>query len=56
MFTDPAFGTLKGKHAKNMWRMLCGSQKGKDFTVTFSDVSANENTGKANWEAIYNFS
>ena len=56
VFNDPAFGTLKGDHARNMWRMLCDSQKGKEFIVTFSDVSVYENTGKAHWEAIYNFS
>ena len=27
-FEDPAFGVLKGERAKNMWRMLCKSQKG----------------------------
>ncbi|WP_375235985.1 nuclear transport factor 2 family protein [Winogradskyella sp.] len=56
VFTDPAFGTLQGEHAKNMWRMLCDSQKGKEFKVTFSDISSNGNSVKANWEAIYNFS
>lgn len=56
IFIDPAFGTLKGEHAKNIWRMLCDSQKGKGFVVTFSDIFINKNTGKANWEAIYNFS
>ncbi len=27
IFEDPAFGVLKGEKAKNMWRMLCDSQK-----------------------------
>lgn len=31
VFEDPAFGILKGNRAKNMWRMLCESQKNKDF-------------------------
>ena len=56
VFEDPAFGTLQGERVKNMWRMLCSSQKGKDFIVTFSEVKANENSGSAKWEAIYNFS
>jgi len=34
-FTDPAFGTLKGERAKNMWRMLLASQRGKKFEVVF---------------------
>jgi ketosteroid isomerase-like protein len=55
-FEDPAFGVLKGEHAKNMWRMLCESQKGKNFIVEFSDINENELNGSAHWEAHYNFS
>lgn len=55
-FEDPAFGELKGVHAGNMWRMLCESQKGKDFKVIFSDIQANDQTGSAHWEAFYLFS
>ena len=46
IFIDPAFGTLKGEHTKNIWRMLCDSQKGKGFVVTFSDIFINKNTEK----------
>ncbi|ARV08699.1 limonene-1,2-epoxide hydrolase [Winogradskyella sp. PC-19] len=56
VFEDPAFGTLQGERAKNMWRMLCSSQKGKNFIVTFSEIKTNKNNGSAKWEAIYNFS
>jgi len=56
VFKDPAFGTLKGERAKNMWRMLCASQKGKDFRVTFSNIKTIENSGSADWEASYTFS
>lgn len=51
-FEDPAFGKLKGERAKNMWRMLCESQKGKDFKVQHSKVTDNS----AYWEAFYTFS
>lgn len=51
-FQDPAFGTLRGKDAKDMWRMLCESQKGKDFKVRFSEVTDTT----AYWEAQYIFS
>ncbi len=51
-FQDPAFGQLKGESAKNMWRMLISSQKGKEFLVSYSNVSDNS----ANWEAHYTFS
>ena len=39
-----------------MWLMLCASQKGKGFSVEFSDVKSNENNGSAHWEAYYTFS
>jgi len=56
VFEDPAFGILKGKRAQNMWRMLCESQKGKDFKVNYSNIEANETNGSAHWEAFYTFS
>lgn len=56
VFEDPAFGTLKGERAKNMWRMLLESQKDADFKVIFSQVVNNESTGTATWEAFYTFS
>jgi len=56
VFQDPAFGQLKGERAKNMWRMLCQSQKGKDFRVEYSEVTSNGIYAKAQWEAHYNFS
>lgn len=56
VFEDPAFGVLKGEQAKNMWRMLCNSQKGKDFKVIFSNIDASEGKGAAHWEAFYHFS
>ncbi|MFT5972973.1 MAG: ketosteroid isomerase-like protein [Cryomorphaceae bacterium] len=56
VFEDPAFGILKGMHAGNMWRMLCQSQKGKDFIVEFSNVKASDQAGSAHWEAKYTFS
>ncbi len=56
VFEDPAFGILKGDRARNMWRMLCKSQKGKDFRIFFSDVTFDGKTGSAKWEAHYIFS
>jgi len=54
-FEDPAFGVLKGEQAKNMWRMLCESQQGKNFTVKTSNITYQENKGLARWEAYYVF-
>ena len=55
-FEDPAFGVLRGEKAKNMWRMLCNNQKGKDFKVKSSDIGFINQKGKAHWEAYYTFS
>ena len=53
-FQDPAFGKLKGEHAKNMWRMLC--ENAKDLKVEFSNIKADDKNGSAHWEAHYKFS
>lgn len=54
-FEDPAFGVLHGQDAKDMWRMLCKTQKGKDFKVIFSKIENTPQEGKARWEAYYTF-
>jgi len=54
VFTDPAFGTLKGIRANAMWEMLCISAK--DLKVEFNNVSTDGDTGSAHWEADYTFS
>lgn len=37
-----------------MWEMLI--RRGKDLTLTFSDIEANDATGSAAWTATYTFS
>lgn len=54
VFTDPAFGTIKGDDAKNMWRMLISRGDGQT-KIEFENVEANEKTGSANWRAEYNY-
>ncbi|MEE9437905.1 MAG: nuclear transport factor 2 family protein [Saprospiraceae bacterium] len=56
VFSDSAFGELRGDRAKNMWYMLCHSQKDKKFIVTFSNIEADTTTGQADWTADYIFS
>lgn len=53
-FDDPAFGTLHGKDAMDMWRMLCKSAK--DLEITYSGIEADHEKGMAFWEAKYVFS
>ena len=55
IFEDPAFGVLRGDKAKNMWRMLCDSQKGKDFKMKASNIEYSDSKGAAHWEAWYIF-
>ncbi len=52
-FQDPAFD-LEGARAGAMWHMLCA--RGKDLRLTFSDVTADDASGSAHWEADYSFS
>ena len=51
-FEDPAFGIIRGERAKNMWRMLCASQKGKEFKVNVSQIKSSNNEATATWEAF----
>jgi len=53
-FSDPVFPLLVGAEVAGMWRMLCS--QAKNFELTFSHVQANDRTGKAHWEAFYDFS
>lgn len=55
-FEDPAFGILEAEKAKNMWRMLCRSQKGQNFNVKASKIEYGNSKGSAHWEAHYVFS
>ncbi|MFK8329237.1 nuclear transport factor 2 family protein [Pseudomonas sp. BJa5] len=54
VFSDPAFGTLRGQDAGDMWRML--TRRAKDFSLTFDQVRADEHAGAAHWVATYLFS
>lgn len=56
VFEDPAFGILKGEQVKNMWRMLCSSQKKNQFRVIVSNITINNSIGSAHWESHYIFS
>ena len=53
-FSDPVFVDLRGDRAGAMWEMLC--LRGKDLKVEFRDVQADEQKGKAHWDAWYTFS
>jgi len=52
-FRDPAFGTLSGEEAGDMWRMLTG--RAEDLQVELPAHDATDTTGTANWVATYTF-
>lgn len=55
VFSDPAFGLLRGDEVKYMWEMLCTNAK--DFTLTFSNIQQlDEEYATCNWTATYTFS
>lgn len=56
LFYDHAFGHLKGARACAMWTMLVESQRDKDFTITYRDITSSDLVGTAHWEAHYTFS
>lgn len=53
-FTDEAFTLKSGKEIAAMWHMLIES--GKDMRMEFRDIQADQQTGRAHWEAYYSFS
>jgi ketosteroid isomerase-like protein len=53
VFTDPAFGELHGPQVGAMWTMLTG--RAKDLEVAASDIEADDQRGRAHWEARYTF-
>lgn len=52
-FTDEAFVNLDYAQTVAMWEML--SSRATNFSLTFSDVKADDVRGKAHWEPIYTF-
>jgi ketosteroid isomerase-like protein len=53
-FSDPVFEDLRGSEAADMWRML--TARAQNFSLTFSNVQADERQGSAQWVATYLFS
>lgn len=53
-FNDPVFKNLNAAQVKAMWQMLISTAK--DFNIEFSNVSADDHSAKAHWDAYYTFS
>lgn len=55
VFSDPAFGLLKGDEVRAMWEMLCINAK--DFSLSFSNIQLlDEEYATCRWTANYKFS
>ena len=52
-FSDPVFPALDADGVRAMWTMFCTS--GNEIVVTHSDVTADDASGSAHWEAVYRF-
>lgn len=53
-FNDAVFIGLNATQVRKMWEMLIKS--GKDLYLEFSNISADDHHGTAEWVAIYTFS
>jgi uncharacterized protein len=53
-FSDPVFQDLHGERAGAMWRMLAKSST--DLDLTYRNIAADDQSGQADWTAIYTFS
>lgn len=51
-FEDPVF-SLRGAEVGAMWHMFCANAR--SFSLTFSDLRADERSGSAHWEPCYRF-
>ena len=55
VFSDPAFGLLRGHEATSMWEMLC--KNAKDFSLVFGNITALDHEYyTCDWVATYTFS
>lgn len=52
-FKDPVFPDLDADQVRAMWRMFCTS--GNEIDLSFGDVTADDRSGSAHWEAVYAF-
>jgi ketosteroid isomerase-like protein len=53
-FSDPVFTSLNSAQVKAMWEMLITA--GKDLTISFKDIKADDKSGTCHWDAWYTFS
>jgi ketosteroid isomerase-like protein len=53
IFYDPVFEDLVDDEVRLMWEMLC--TRAQDLSVSFTNITADEEYGNCDWEAHYRF-
>ncbi|OIP30665.1 MAG: hypothetical protein AUK47_24570 [Deltaproteobacteria bacterium CG2_30_63_29] len=53
-FSDPVFTDLHGEKIGDMWQMLC--EQGRDLTLTYEVLHADEDCVRVRWLPTYTFS
>jgi uncharacterized protein len=53
-FSDPVFPDLDAAGVRAMWTMLC--ERAKDLQIELGQVTVNDRSGSAHWDAWYTFS
>jgi ketosteroid isomerase-like protein len=53
-FTDPVFINLNAEKTRTMWEMFCVN--GKNLSIEFQNIKADETQGSGEWIATYTFS
>jgi ketosteroid isomerase-like protein len=53
-FSDPVFPQLEARQVRAMWEMFC--VKSRDLKIEYSNISAGDDSGSAEWTATYPFS
>lgn len=55
VFSDPAFGLLRGDEVRSMWKMLC--TRAKNFSLQYQNITTDDNEYyTCEWTAKYTFS
>ncbi len=56
VFSDPVFPHLERAKAVAMWQMFCARAEKSGLRIEFSNVQADDQSGRAHWDAHYTFS
>ena len=55
VFSDPVFPHLESARAIAMWQMFCARAEKSGLRLEFSNIQADDQSGRAHWDAHYTF-